>query len=482
MKSNTLKENLIYQSLYQIIRVLTPLITIPLISRAFGPSGVGIYSFSFNMMQYFLMFANVGVQLYFNRLIADADSSKEGLSQRFWNIFVGKGLLCLLILIIYITAISVFVHEYYLIFLLQGIYIIGAASDISWFYAGIERFKLPSLSNIVTSVIVLLVVIFFVNDKSDLMLYAFTLAIITVVNQIPLFVALKGNLIKTSIEWEEVWRITKESMAYLLPNGQLNILTSIACVVIGLMSSYKEVGIFSNTINILIVAIVLINTIDLVMIPRITKQLKDKNYCLSQAIEKSLNVQIMLTIPMVLGLVVVMPGFYWWFFGEEFEDTVSLMSLLSILLFITPLNMLISRQYVLIKRHMYSYNLSIIIGIVINLLLCIILIPIFGIYGAAIARIFTELFILVWRFIDISRENIKISNLNLIKCIISAVIMFFSLVILNQFLPQKVYTTAIIIIVGIVIYISMNFMLKNYYFLLIIKSLINRGDKIDRYS
>src|SRR5699024_2567026 len=204
MKSNTLKENLIYQTLYQTIRILTPLITIPLISRAFGPSGVGIYSFSFNMMQYFLMFANVGVQLYFNRLIADVDSSAVGLSQRFWNIFVAKGLLCLLILIVYITSISIFVNEYYFIFLLQGIYIIGAASDISWFYAGMERFKLPSLSNILTSVIVLLVVIFFVNDKSDLILYVFTLAIITVVNQIPLFVALKGTIIQTSIEWEEV--------------------------------------------------------------------------------------------------------------------------------------------------------------------------------------------------------------------------------------------------------------------------------------
>lgn len=91
----------------------------------------------------------------------------------------------------------------------------------------------------------------------------------------------------------------------------------------------------------------------------------------------------------------------------------------------------------------------------------------------------TILFILIWRFIDISRENIKISNLNLIKCIISAVIMFCTLVILNQFLPPKVYTTAIIITVGIAIYITMNFILKNYYFLLIIKSLINRGDRID---
>ncbi|SUK38128.1 AmrA [Staphylococcus aureus] len=64
MKSDSLKENIIYQGLYQLIRTMTPLITIPIISRAFGPSGVGIVSFSFNIVQYFLMIASVGVQLY----------------------------------------------------------------------------------------------------------------------------------------------------------------------------------------------------------------------------------------------------------------------------------------------------------------------------------------------------------------------------------------------------------------------------------
>ncbi len=46
-------------------------------------------------------------------------------------------------------------------------YCIGAALDISWFYAGTEKFKIPSLSNIVASGIVLSVVVIFVEDQSD---------------------------------------------------------------------------------------------------------------------------------------------------------------------------------------------------------------------------------------------------------------------------------------------------------------------------
>ncbi|CUG40344.1 AmrA [Staphylococcus aureus] len=95
MKSDSLKENIIYQGLYQLIRTMTPLITIPIISRAFGPSGVGIVSFSFNIVQYFLMIASVGVQLYFNRVIAKSVNDKRQLSQQFWDIFVSKLFLAL---------------------------------------------------------------------------------------------------------------------------------------------------------------------------------------------------------------------------------------------------------------------------------------------------------------------------------------------------------------------------------------------------
>ncbi|MHB7917077.1 oligosaccharide flippase family protein [Staphylococcus borealis] len=474
MTNNSLKQNIIYQSLYQMIRILTPLITIPIVSRAFGPSGIGIYSFSFNVVQYFLMFANVGVQLYFNRLIADVDNSKHDISQRFWNIFVSKFLLSSFMLLLYILVISIFVHDYYLIFLLQGIYLIGAAFDISWFYAGIEKFKLPSLSNMLTSLIVLLVVSFFINDKSDLILYVSTLSIMTVVNQLPLFLVLKGKINRTSLQWYEIWKITKVSMAYLLPNGQLNILTSIACLVLGFINTYKEVGIFSNTFNILMVIIVLINTIDLVMIPRITKQSKKDKDSINQSLEQNINIQMMLTIPMVLGVVAIMPGFYWWFFGESFKDSVKLMKFLSILLFIIPLNMLISRQYLIIKGYVLKYNLSMIFAIITNLLLSILLISFLGIYGAAIARVITELIILISRIIDIFKENIKIDTTNLIKNIISAIIMFLILNIMNQYLPKEIYVTLVDIVVGVMIYIFINILMKNQYLIIIIKELVKK--------
>ncbi len=71
MKGDSLKKYYLSR-LYNWIKTVLPLITMPIISRAFGPSGVGVISFSFNIVQCFLMIASVGVQLYFNRVIPRA--------------------------------------------------------------------------------------------------------------------------------------------------------------------------------------------------------------------------------------------------------------------------------------------------------------------------------------------------------------------------------------------------------------------------
>ncbi|MBR9123856.1 lipopolysaccharide biosynthesis protein, partial [Staphylococcus aureus] len=261
----------------------------------------------------------------------------------------------------------------------------------------------------------------------------------------------------------QVWYIFHSSLAYLLPNGQLNLYTSISCVVLGLVGTYQQVGIFSNAFNILTVAIIMINTFDLVMIPRITKMSIQQSHSLTKTLADNMNIQLILTIPMVFGLIAIMPSFYLWFFGEEFASTVPLMTILAILVLIIPLNMLISRQYLLIVNKIRLYNASITIGAVMNLVLCLVLIYFYGIYGAAIARLITEFFLLIWRFIDITKINVKLNIVSTIQCVIAAVMMFIVLGVVNHYLPPTMYATLLLIAIGIVVYLLLMMTMKNQY-------------------
>ena len=80
----------------------------------------------------------------------------------------------------------------------------------------------------------------------------------------------------------------------------------------------------------------------------------------------------------------------------------------------------------------------------------------YGIYGAAIARLITEFFLLIWRFIDITKINVKLNIVSTIQCVIAAVMMFIVLGVVNHYLPPTMYATLLLIAIGIVVYLFIN--------------------------
>ena len=48
----SIKKNYIYNTIYQVLSLITPLITAPYISRVLGSSGVGIYSYTNSIVTY----------------------------------------------------------------------------------------------------------------------------------------------------------------------------------------------------------------------------------------------------------------------------------------------------------------------------------------------------------------------------------------------------------------------------------------------
>ena len=80
------KSNLIYNTAYQILILLIPLITMPYISRVLGVTGVGIYSYTYSIVYYFMIFAMIGFNNYGNRTIAKSRDNKELMTKNFKEI------------------------------------------------------------------------------------------------------------------------------------------------------------------------------------------------------------------------------------------------------------------------------------------------------------------------------------------------------------------------------------------------------------
>ena len=59
-KYKSIKLNYIYNVSYQILTLITPLITAPYLSRVLKADGIGAYSYTYSLVSYFIMFAALG--------------------------------------------------------------------------------------------------------------------------------------------------------------------------------------------------------------------------------------------------------------------------------------------------------------------------------------------------------------------------------------------------------------------------------------
>ncbi|WP_146984022.1 oligosaccharide flippase family protein, partial [Lactiplantibacillus argentoratensis] len=78
--------NYFYTAGYNLLILLTPLLTVPYISRVLGPTGVGINATTNSIITYFLLFGTVGITIYGNHEIAFIRDNRKQRSQTFWEI------------------------------------------------------------------------------------------------------------------------------------------------------------------------------------------------------------------------------------------------------------------------------------------------------------------------------------------------------------------------------------------------------------
>ena len=97
MKSTN--KNFLYNVLYQVFVFIIPLISTPYISRVLGVNNVGIYSYTYSIIYYFMLAAMLGINNYGAREIAKVSHDKEKMSKKFFSIYFLQ-LFCSIIMII----------------------------------------------------------------------------------------------------------------------------------------------------------------------------------------------------------------------------------------------------------------------------------------------------------------------------------------------------------------------------------------------
>lgn len=452
------KKNFIYNIIYQILILLIPLITIPYVSRVLGANGLGIYSYTYSIVNYFMMFAMIGLNNYGNRTIAKVRDNKEKLSKTFIEIYSMQIITSILMILFYSLYLILFNIEYKNIAILQSLYVVSCLFDINWFFFGIEKFKLTITRNTIIKIFSLILIFLFIRNENDVWIYTLILSGNMLLSQLALWPFVKKNIIKVKIRKNDVLKHLKPCLKLFLPVIAVAIYKVMDKTMIGWFSNASEVGYYENAEKIISVPNAIITALGTVMLPRMSNlYAKEKNNESMKIIEKSLELIMFLAFAMTFGLICISKNFSLIFFGKGFEKSGVIISLLSITIFFLSWGNVIRTQYLIPKERDKTYIESAFLGAIVNLILNIIFIPKYASVGACVGTILAEFIVMLYQTLSIKNEiPIKFYLKKILPFFFKSLIMFLVTYMINFINFNSFMKIIVQVIVGSVIYFLLN--------------------------
>lgn len=458
----TVKRNLFYQLIFQAVKIAIPFITVPIISNALGAEGIGIYSFTSSIAEYFILLAGIGILLYGNREVAMVRDEPEKLNQLFSELVVLKAIMTLLMLVAYWFVVRIFLQtdlRYYAIHLIT---ISSVFFDITWLFMGLEQFKRVSLINTFLQIGVFFLIIWKVRTPDDLVFYMVVKALGEWFGFSLIWLYAMKQVRFRKVTLTRLAYHLKKTMLFFIPQVGVVLYTTLTKTLLGFLTTTHDVGVYTNSMNLIVTFTTLLSTIDLVLLPRMSHLFANKKLAqLMEILSASIHIQLFLTIPAAFGIAGIARSVVPWFFGTTFSEMTGLLPVLAPIIVMMPFGLVLSRQYLLPLGKTGLYTLSVMGGAVISALLSFLLIPRFGLMGAAISTVIVESVITLYRASILMRQQPQIFQWKLIgKLLVAGTGMFAAVWLYGQANAPTPLTTIIQILLGILTYGILAFLLK----------------------
>ena len=454
-KTESIKKNYLYNTLYQVLTLITPLITTPYISRVLGVEGAGICSYTNSIVTYFTLFAALGTASYGQREIAMHRDDQKTSSKLFWEIELlsltttGIALLAWLIWILISTKYT----SYYGVLTIS---VIAVAFDISWYFSGFEKFRYIFIRNSLVKLAGLALLFIFVHSRTDILLYVGIMSATGLLGNISMWTYLPKMLTKVDIRLLHPFKKhLRQTLAYFIPTIATSVYTVLDKTMIGAITkSEAQNGYYEQATKIIRMLESLLFSLNTVMSSRQSYLFSEGKFDeIKEKINMSFEYMLAMAVPFMFGIIGIAANFVPWFFGDGYEPVITILSAMSPLPLIICISNILGSQYLTPSGQRVRSSKGIIAGAVTNFILNSFLIPICGAIGATVASVASELVISII-YVHMSKGFVSWKQIRkaIWKKMIAGTIMFVIVVSIAQGYSGSIIMTIVQVIVGMLIY------------------------------
>lgn len=456
-----LLKNYFYSSFYQIFLIIVPLITAPYLSRVLLPYNYGINSYVLTISQLFSSIGLIGLNSYGSRQIAyDRDDNKR-LSNTFYEILILRLIMMVITCIIYFLCCQIDKYRVYLI--IQIIWLASTFIDITWFFNGLEEFKITVFRSFIIKTLNVICIFVFIHQSSDLYLYILINGLMQLLGFLIMLPGLKKNIIVPEFKQLNIIRHIIPSLKIFLPQVTTLLFLQFDKIMIEIITNTTEyVGFYDQAEKIVKIPLALITSLGNVTMPHIANAYakKEHNYIV-KLIHISIRIVMMACCPMMFGIIAIAPDLIPWFLGDEYNAVILGVQMLSSIILFCSLSTITTYQYYIAQNKTKILTFTYICGAIINLIINLVTIPNHGFYGAILGTIAAEGVIMLLQYIFVFQKlNIYKMIPYFFKYFILSFIMYIIVSFFANYLSPTFMSTCLEIFFGIVIYLILLLLTK----------------------
>ena len=457
MKSK-LFNNLRLQTYLQIVNTIIPLITTPYIARVLGADNIGVYSSTHSIASFFILFALMGTSSYGTRCLS-TENDIEKRRKVFIEIYIMQLITSFIATSCYFFY-CVFFADNKLIAYLQFITLAGCFIDVSWFFFGMEDFKIPVLSSMFFRLVSVILLFSFVRDSGDLWIYSIIMLSSAFMSQVVLWlIVLKnGYLRRVRIYKDDIKKHILPNLKLFIPIFAMTVYNSTDKAMLGKLSTYDQAGYYANIDRIINVPFSIFSGIGTVFLPRMTVLCSEEPEKAKVFFFNTLSGIVMLGVAISCGLIAVSDSFIPFFLGSGYNACIVLIKFFSPVIIIKCISNAIRLHFLVPFKMENIYIKATCGGALLNFSLNIFLIPKYGALGAIITTFVSETVgLAIELFLTYKLADLKVVARDTFFYLIAGLVMIGVLQIIDFNFLWIGFNILLEVVIGALIYIVLIF-------------------------
>jgi O-antigen/teichoic acid export membrane protein len=362
------------------------------IAREFGERGIGQYSFAMALTAFIVIFADFG---FFNLSIKEMGRHQDSAFEYFNKILFIRVVLSVSILITFFSILSFLssTKETITVLAIIGIYQIfnSFVDGLSTIFIAREDMHLAGTIEASLRMITSLIGIIFIKIKFNLYI---TLCVLPVISFLYIIftcylITWKYEKPRLVLSFSHFYPILRDAVPYGLSAILRRLATRIDVVFLGIFLGANAVGIYNVGFRVVFLLFIIPRFVGTTLLPVLSRLFQGSIKDLHAAYHQSLNFTCLISLPVAAGLWLIAPEIIELFFGEDFIDSVIVLRCLA-WLFLLAFFHSVAGTFLIACDQQMNYTKNQWIAACANVLGNIVLIPIYGVIGAAISTLLSE--------------------------------------------------------------------------------------------